>query len=340
MFKKITLIILYCFSGIIFKNYAQNLNYSQFIASGVHISPTFVAHKNRHSVGIINRNQWFNLNSKFTFTQADANFAINTNNRHIGGVGLQFENDITGDLKYTQQAIYLNMAYDLTLDDLNEIFFGVKIGGLFYSVNTDNISTGGDYIPGIGDGNLDEDLPQQPKNGLDMGFGLTYQLNSEKTSDAPVYMLAGVSLLNTYNPYSDREGNSTFGNYIAFANLQYLASEKTEFGPVVVLDTYTGGETFIQYGLSGTYKLNNDSDENVFAPSFFSLFAYYNTGKAMVPELRVGNRYYNLGLSTDLYLGDLKTYRTYEISLRISFGKLKTGSNKVINNTPRYQHTN
>ena len=325
--------------GIIFKNYAQNINYSQFLASGVHISPTFVAHKNRHSAGVINRNQWYNLNSKFSFTQVDANFAINSPDRHLGGLGIQFENDLTG-AGLTKQAIYLNAAVNVPLDKMNNLYFGIKAGGVFYAVNTEDISTGGDYVPGVGDGNTGQYDFQDQKNGLDLGFGLSYQFNIDKTTDAPVYILAGASLLHFYNPYSGEEGNSLFDSQVYFANLMFLATENIEVGPVFLYDNYIPGVSYAQYGLAGTYKFNNDSDGNFIIPSFVSLYAYYNSSKSAIPELRLGNRYYNLGLSTDLYFNELQSYRTYEISLRISFGKLKSGGNKPVNTTPRYQYSN
>lgn len=130
--KKILLQILLGFCPLLLKA-QQEITYSQYMFNNLLVNPAYAGYKEDINISLLNRNQWVGIKGAPNTQSIIADGAFFANNNV--GLGLTVFNDRIGI--QGQTAIMANYAYRLPVGDASRLSFGLGVGAIQFSLNSD-----------------------------------------------------------------------------------------------------------------------------------------------------------------------------------------------------------
>jgi type IX secretion system PorP/SprF family membrane protein len=147
-----------CLAG--FGAFAQDPQFSQFYASPLFLNPAFAGGGEEARAGINYRNQWPNLPSSWTTFTAWGDIALPDIN---SGVGILLMNDREGRQGLQSNAVHLQYAYQLPLDEEWSFRAGISTGYMRRHVDFGQLVFASQLDP---TGAFDPNLPSPINSGL------------------------------------------------------------------------------------------------------------------------------------------------------------------------------
>lgn len=116
----------------------HEITYSQYMFNNLLINPAYAGYKEDINISLLNRNQWVGIKGAPTTQSLIADGAF-THNKNVG-LGLSILNDRVGI--QGQTAVMANYAYRLPVGDEARLSFGVGVGAVQFSLNSDKAIIG------------------------------------------------------------------------------------------------------------------------------------------------------------------------------------------------------
>lgn len=116
----------------------QEVTYSQYMFNNLLVNPAYAGYKEDINISLLSRNQWVGIKGAPTTQSLIADGAF-FNNKNVG-LGLSVLNDRVGI--QGQTAIMANYAYRLPVGDEARLSFGLGLGAVQFSLNSDKAIVG------------------------------------------------------------------------------------------------------------------------------------------------------------------------------------------------------
>lgn len=228
--KKNFYLLLFCFLTLI-KTSAQDIHLSQFWANPLYLNPAQTGMFNGdYRVAAAYRNQWAAVPVPYSTLSfcGDTKFDKVFSQHSSVGVGLVFNNDVSGDSRYSINQFYLPLSYIQRFKgDTNlSISLGVSPGFTNLAFNTrkltyDNQFDGDAYNPSLPSG---ENYPTQSKTYFDLGTGLAAQYKLKWAG----YISIGTSLSHLTRPnisFFKSDGVNLYTKSNTYVSVKYPLKE-------------------------------------------------------------------------------------------------------------------
>lgn len=111
----------------------QEITYSQYMFNNLLVNPAYAGYKEDINISLLNRNQWVGIKGAPNTQSIIADGAFSSNNNV--GLGLAIFNDRVGI--QGQTAVMANYAYRLPVGEGSRLSFGLGIGAIQFSLNSD-----------------------------------------------------------------------------------------------------------------------------------------------------------------------------------------------------------
>jgi type IX secretion system PorP/SprF family membrane protein len=353
--KRLKLIFAISFLFLLRTAHAQDPAFSQYYASGLYLNPSLAGIEPNWAASLNYRYQWGFLGKAFNTSQLSFIVPFHSKKitkRHLGGAGVSLFNDRapvistnnveSGYLMATGGTV--NAAYILPLTRLQNIIFGVQVGGIYKTLDLSSLQWGSQFDPNVMGGyNRDRSNPVAA-DGLvsrklmpDVGAGVLYYFNVDRD-----YRKLGYSAFAGFSAYHLNRPNESLvkGNVSRLpvllkghAGVEITLTERINVSPNVLI-AIQDKVNQVNAGAYFTYLFSDSKD--VLTPNTFILGGWYRLRDAVIFSTGLGNSYYTLGFSFDLNSSNLR-YSTkgqgaYEISLKITQPRNKK---KIRFHTPR-----
>ena len=141
-------------------SYSQDIHFSQFFSSPLFLNPSNAGDfPGDYRFVLNNKNQWNSFTDAYSSFAGsiDAGFDNTFIKNSRSGIGLQINNDIAGDGRFGTTQLYLNLAYQLSLDKSQNFKLGLGFTGgyVMHGIDFNKLYFGNQY-----DGErFDENLP-------------------------------------------------------------------------------------------------------------------------------------------------------------------------------------
>jgi type IX secretion system PorP/SprF family membrane protein len=331
MIKKRIILLLLSFFSLLWRGagealFAQDIHYSQYNATTQNLNPaqTGLFDGDWRFVGNF-RTQWSAIPVPYkTFSLAGDTRLKTKLENDVPAVGLQINNDKSGDSKFTTTQVFLSGSYikKLTSDSANFISVALQpgISTKAFNVNEltfDNQYDGDQYDPSIASG---ESFAKTRITYLDLGGGLAYLWRKNNRMKVNV----GVSAFHLNKPKQ-----SFFNNDNIRLDIKTVVSGIGQIPVTAKVDVLPSfmyerqgkfNETLL--GLFGKYYLNPVNGQE----TAFSLGAFYRVKDAFILAANMDYRNFNVGISYDVNTSKLReaTNRRggFEISVIYIFKKI------------------
>lgn len=280
--------------------YAQDAYFSNYQYSNALSNPTQMALSEDINLTLIHRSQWSNVVKPFTTSQFEGSYPIRQANtdKKIAVIGLSFVNDRLGEGGYlTTNQFALNMAYNLTLKNKNNIAIGTKLGYFNSATNLDGITTGSQFINGAYDpnpSNLGEVIVNPVVSGIEISPSVTWYQQDSLNRNKHYF---GISAFNVNQPSSNALGTGSFKLPVRFSVTGGTNIELGKIGikPNVLFMTQ-GGQNQVVLGTDLKVYMDNTSQSY----QAFALGGYYRLGDAGIIALKYLSDVIDAGISYDM----------------------------------------
>jgi type IX secretion system PorP/SprF family membrane protein len=210
---------------------AQDIHLSQFWANPLYLNPAQTGvFDGDYRLAAAYRNQWRAIPvpySTLTFC-GDTRFKQVFSQQSTVGLGVIFNNDVSGDSRYTINQFYVPLSYiqNFKSDTNLSISLGISPGVSNIAFNTrklsyDNQFDGDAYNPSLPTG---ENYPTQSKTYFDIGTGLAIQYKLKNAG----YISAGTSLSHINHPnvsFFKTEGVNLYSKSNTYVSVKYPIKE-------------------------------------------------------------------------------------------------------------------
>ncbi len=310
---------------------AQDFRFSQPYSEPLSINPALVGnHSGLYRIGSQYRSQWFNnIDGGFSGFQTSVDARVRpfpNNERDYFGVGFEFFNSREGNVPLSTFKFLGALTYHKVLDrkmrstiSAGLSFGSVQTGYDFSELVFEDQYVGGQFTNPTGESNLFQNVTYG-----DLGFALNYLFREEQflysigvsvqhinepqrtffdIKDAPTYTIVPRAyVLNTFGRFA----LSPYGNML---NPRLVFAYQKDFYKGDLGLTYSiplQGEGFNNFHFGASLSMGNTVDKT------FSLLS-------TAPVFGVEIQPFTIGLSYDITLQPLSTYRDYTGGLEISF---------------------
>lgn len=305
---------------------SQDIHYSQYNASPQNLSPgqTGLFDGDWRFVGNY-RSQWSSIPVPYKTFSLAADTRLKTKLvNDVPGVGLQVNNDRSGDSKFTTTQIFVSGAYikKLTKDSANFLSIGIQPGVTTksFDVNAltfDNQFDGDQYNASIPSG---ESFDKTRITYFDMGAGLAYLWR--KTNRTKVNI--GASFFHLNKPKQSFFNNTSIKldmKTTLSAIGQIPVAAKLDVLPSVMYERQGKFQETL-FGVFGKYYLKPVNG----VETAVSLGGFYRLKDAFILAANMDYRSFNVGLSYDVNISKLKEASNrrggFEISVIYIFKKI------------------
>lgn len=306
--------------------HAQDIHYSQYNASPQNLSPgqTGLFDGDWRFVGNY-RSQWSSIPVPYKTFSLAADTRLKTKLvNDVPGVGLQINNDRSGDSKFTTTQIFVSGAYikKLTKDSANFLSIGIQPGitTKSFDVNAltfDNQFDGDQYNAAIPSG---ENFDRTRITYFDMGAGLAYlwrKTNRTKLNIGASFFHLNKPKQSFFNNTSIKLDTKTTLSAIG----QIPVAAKLDVLPSLMYERQGKFQETL-FGVFGKYYLKPVNG----VETAFSLGGFYRLKDAFILAANMDYRSFNVGISYDVNISKLKeaTNRRggFEISVIYIFKKI------------------
>jgi type IX secretion system PorP/SprF family membrane protein len=254
------------------------------------------------------RMQWLSLTGEAFRTNSfgiDAKL-FKKNNNHLG-IGVNFTNDATGDLKFTTNLISVPINYTLEAD--KNLFFSLGVApGLFqYSIKNTNSTwnnqwTGFGYDQGIASG--ESFSPDNAVSSFDVGAGFMLKYKFDAVSE--INFGIGVNHITAPRAAFTTMDNLLFRNVnISVSGTKFDDDRNFGISPQVLLSMY-GPNRNLVLGTYFDHELFESSKRtNYVQRSFVSYGIFYRWSDAFIASISYKMKGFKLGASYDINVSSL-----------------------------------
>ncbi|SIS49363.1 type IX secretion system membrane protein, PorP/SprF family [Zobellia uliginosa] len=296
--KKIEIIFLSLFTGLVSVYGQQDAQYTQYMYNTISVNPAYAGSRGVFSIAALHRSQWVGLDGAPT-TQT-LNFHTPVSNKV--GLGLSVVNDEIGN--GTNQDTYVDAAFSYTVktSDEGKLSFGLKAGGHLLSVDFSKLRNYG----------AESNLPNiDNKFSPNIGAGVYYHTD---------HFYAGLSVPNFLQTEHFDNSNTDSSSFLAEErmNLYFITgyvfdvNQRWKFKPAALVKAVKGAP--LQIDLSANFLFNDK----------FSLGAAYRWDAALSAlfGFQLSDQFM-VGVAYDREVTDLGATRfndgSFEIFLRYEF---------------------
>lgn len=305
--------------------FSQDIHYSQYNATTQNLNPaqTGLFDGDWRFVGNY-RTQWSAIPVPYkTFSLATDTRLKTKLENDVPGVGLQINNDKSGDSKFTTTQVFVSGAYikKLTKDSANFLSVALQPGITTKSFNVnaltfDNQYDGDQYNPAIASG---ENFSKTRITYLDMGAGLAYLWRKNSRTKIN-FGVSGFHLNKPKQSFFDNDDIRLDVKTVVSGIGEVPVSAKLDVLPSFLYQ-HQGKFHETLLGLFGKYYLNPVNGQE----TAFSLGAFYRLKDAFIVAANMDYRSFNVGISYDVNTSKLReaTNRRggFEISVIYIFKK-------------------
>ena len=327
MFKKISIVIVLCFS--IFLGKAQDVHFSHFFSMPIFQNPAFTGYMNGDvRVSGDFRMQWESFGEGFgnayrtAAASADFGFLRSQTKGSTLGAGLTFINDQAGDLSLASNQVGLAVSYIQVLDKGASNYLGVGFHSTFtqrsVDINQDNAIFPDQFESTFVDG----------QNYFNLSAGLLWFF--EPSDDINLYV--GAAMHNIFRPnvsFSSTETEPLDRRLTFQFGSKFDISDRISLVPSIIaqrqgpsLELIFG--TFVKYKYGNVYSTKENTN--------FQFGAFYRWGDAITPVVRMDVKAVSFVFSYDVNVSKLTTASKGDGGPEISFtytGQLFSASKKA-----------
>jgi type IX secretion system PorP/SprF family membrane protein len=307
----------------------QDMHFSQFHAMPLYLNPAMTGFSGGEArVGVIYRNQWFNIGGGTRFETFGAYADIALLKRKLKGdylgIGITAARDRAGELNLTNTDAKVSLAYAKTFGRRTKhtIAVGLQGGVLLTQFFPSQRAIFSDGIPeSIGRSNF----------AIDMSAGIRYQI--ELTKRLNLYV--GFAYAHITRPIIYALNNKTqrlAAKYVIHAGAQIEANDRFNLVPTaLVMLQGTALEVGInaQFIFGDTYR-----SRNFFSFGLSGRFVRPNGSDAIIPNIKIDYQNIGLGVYYDVNLSDLtratNTVGALEVSLSYVYQRKNNRSQKTV----------
>lgn len=320
--------------------YAQDAQFSQYLTTGVYLNPGLSSAVKNVTLVLNHRNQWNSLVAPYSTTQISLVKPLYLNDRSrskLGGIGISFYNDKTGDGILKEMGGSINGSYNLRVNNLNSVFFGLQLGFIQKSLNYDQLTWGNQYTNTGFDPNKDPEVGIKNYSTIypDFSAGLVYSFNAERNygkHGAGYSSRVGISIYHMNSP------NESFFREVETSRLPMLMKIHGDIEVVLADNLYLNPAMLVLFqnqlsqvnsGLHLIYMIKK-TDKSLWKPTQLIAGLWYRINDSFIFIAGFGNNFYRLSLSYDMNTTFMREYSygtgAYEIALSISPFKEKRKS--------------
>ncbi|CCB68563.1 hypothetical protein B0A58_08925 [Flavobacterium branchiophilum NBRC 15030 = ATCC 35035] len=304
--KKIYLVALTLFLGIVDATAQQDPHYTQYMYNMNIINPAYAGSKENLSFGLLYRKQWVEIEDAPTTFSLSGSMPVGKN----VGVGLSLLNDKIGPVEETNA--YADFSYTLNLGGDHRLAFGVKGGITMHKIDFNVIRP---TLPIQSDPTFAQSNPSSSR--MNIGSGLFYYTNKYYVAFSVPNMLK-----TKYLDYNGRAYGTEVMHYFLTGGYVFDLSPNVKFKPFTMIKSALNAPVSVDFStnflihdkleLGATYRLQD---------SFGAMVNF-----VISPSLRVGYAY-------DHIVSDLKisTPSSHEVILLFDLN-----FPKKISRSPRY----
>jgi type IX secretion system PorP/SprF family membrane protein len=271
------------------------------------------------------RMQWLPLNGNALRTNAFSFDAKLMKDKKTGshlGMGINFTNDQTGDIRYTSNVVSVPVAYTIGLDKNSLFSIGIAPGFVSRSIGTgnqtwDNQWNGSSFDQTIGSG----EVINASASSFDLGAGLHYKYQTNGQSHFKIGF--GVNHLTSPSLSFTSTEDKLYRNINFYASGTYFQPKRKLGISPSLLVSLMGPNYNILVGTTINHELFESSNRtNYIQRSFLSYGLFFRWKDAMVATLAYKIYGFKFGVSYDINVSslnsDTRSQGGFELFLRYS----------------------
>lgn len=309
---------------------AQDVHFSQFYQSPLMINPAQAGAMEDDQRFIINyKNQWESIGATYRTYSASYDLALfkgKLDDRYIG-LGVSAYSDKAGTSEFGNTQANLSIAYNMHLNDLNQLSFAIQGGygqrsAQLMNLRWDSQYTGSNYDPTLPSGEAGLD---QQASFIDLGAGILWR----KETGGGIGWKVGGSVFHANEPELSLIG-TTLDTYL----MKYVIHGGGEFGvgQLIVKPKFfaakQGGAEEINFGGLLERRFGTDSRytrQNTSSSAMLGIFHRWKD--AIIPTMLLKyKRSLSIGISYDVNVSRLSRQTDYRGGIEISLGYHKAFS--------------
>lgn len=295
---------------------AQDINFSQKIASPQVLSPAMAGAEYNFNVSSVYRTQWSSISLPFRTVglSIDFRYRLKESKNHFG-VAFSAYNDKAGEVSYKTTNLGISLAYHIRIN--KQSTFGLGLMGAYVqgSLDVTNAQYGSQY-DGLGFNSglsSNENFLNKSLHFFNSGAGLVYHLKKNEqymTGNDQLQLTTGLAIYNTLKPdigLSLNTQNLIYHRYTAFARcLVGLPNTNLSLMPALYFQyQQTAYEvlvgSYVHYQIQGASKYTGLKEAFAISPGLF-----YRYNDAMVFKLMLEKQSYALGFAYDWNVSSLR----------------------------------
>ncbi|MBI4646662.1 MAG: PorP/SprF family type IX secretion system membrane protein [Bacteroidia bacterium] len=302
------------------KGYAQDIHFSQFLASPLLLNPAITGNiKGNINVVTNYRNQWLSITNPYqTYSLAgNINFkSLYGSTNSFPGIGLVIFRDQAGDAKFARTQAEMSFAYHIDLNNRNSLSAGLQGGLVQRSIDRSALKWDSQYDGTAHNPDLqgEETALFPSKAFLDMGFGMVWSFftnDRNMVSNDGVYFTGGIALLHLagtnqslYDVYETRTRENI--KMTGHGNASISIPQTNMAIQPALLYTSQSSVSEIIGGILFRYRLREASKYTGFIKgSAFSVGAYSRWNDAIIPMFKLEIANWAFGFSYDINTSSL-----------------------------------
>jgi len=316
-------------SGLIIPVAAQDIHFSQFNETPMHVNPSYTGVFNGVYRAMVNyRSQWASMGYPYTTMAASFDLPIPTASPVSIGAGAFIYQDKAGDSKFGTFQAQLAASAIVPLDRNSKICAGLQGGfaqrsATISSLQWESQFQNGTYDPTLpsNEGNM---LTSFPYVDFASGVSYHYQSAAENLQGKDIWKLStGFAYFHLNRPTMKYYGGSSkmYGRMVGNVNAHYdFPGTKWSIQPSALF-MQQGPAKEITFGSMMRYRMKNGTKvTSLLMESGVALGVHYRVGDAVIPQLYYDLGDWFLGLSYDVnvssYAEASKAKGGFEVTLR------------------------
>lgn len=256
------------------------------------------------------RMQWLPLNGNAlrtnTFSFDAKLMKVKKTGSHLG-IGLNFTNDQTGDIRYTSNVISIPVAYNIGLDRNSFFSIGISPGFVSRSLGTgnqtwDNQWNGSTFDQTISSG----EIIQGTASAFDIGAGLQYKYQSDNQS----HLKIGFSVNHLTSPSLSftSTGDKLYKNINIYASGTYFQPDRRFGISPSILVSLMGPNYNVLLGSNFDHELFESSKRTDYVQRSFISYGFYLRWKdAFIATIAYKFYGFKVGVSYDINVSKLSS---------------------------------
>lgn len=254
------------------------------------------------------RMQWMSINGDPMRTNTflfDAKILKNKTNGSHMGIGVNFTNDQTGDVRLTSNVVGIPIAYSIAMDKRS--FLTIALSPGFYSQSIgngnqtwDNQWTGSEFDQSINSG----EVYQITTSAFDLGAGIQYYNKFDGNANFKI----GLGVNHVTAPkltYTNLNTNLFRNINITVSGNKFIPERKFGISPQLLVSIW-GPNSNVVVGSYFDYELFESSKRTDYVQrSFISVGGFYRFKDALIASISYKYNAFKVGFSYDLNLSTL-----------------------------------